>query len=91
MTGLTKDSLKVDICSKCHPFYTGEMKFVDTLGRVERFQRKQAAMAGKVVIKKSVKKFLKKQKEMETEAAKPKSLREMVERVKKEQKKEEPA
>jgi large subunit ribosomal protein L31 len=32
--------LHVDICSKCHPFFTGEEKFVDTAGRVELFQRK---------------------------------------------------
>jgi large subunit ribosomal protein L31 len=32
--------LKVDICSECHPFYTGKQKFVDTAGRVERFQKK---------------------------------------------------
>ena len=33
-------SLQVDICSNCHPFYTGKQKFVDTAGRVEKFQRK---------------------------------------------------
>ena len=36
---LNKD-LRVDICSSCHPFYTGKQKFVDTAGRVEKFQRK---------------------------------------------------
>jgi large subunit ribosomal protein L31 len=30
----------VEVCSKCHPFYTGKQKFMDTAGRVERFQRK---------------------------------------------------
>lgn len=39
--GSTKESIKVEICSKCHPFFTGEMKYVDTLGRVEKFQAKQ--------------------------------------------------
>lgn len=38
----TKAELKVDICSSCHPFYTGKQKFVDTAGRVEKFQRKYA-------------------------------------------------
>lgn len=33
-------NLQVDICSSCHPFYTGKQKFVDSEGRVERFQRK---------------------------------------------------
>ena len=36
---LGKD-LQVDICASCHPFYTGKQKFVDTAGRVEKFQRK---------------------------------------------------
>ena len=35
-----KDDLHVEICSACHPFFTGKMKFVDTTGRVEKFQRK---------------------------------------------------
>ncbi|MCR3921520.1 MAG: 50S ribosomal protein L31 [Firmicutes bacterium] len=39
-TGSTKKDLKVDICSSCHPFYTGKQKFIDTGGRVERFKRK---------------------------------------------------
>ncbi len=36
----TKGDFHVEICSKCHPFYTGKQKFVDTAGRVERFRRK---------------------------------------------------
>ncbi len=39
-TGSTSENLKVEICSKCHPFFTGKQKFVDTGGRVERFKRK---------------------------------------------------
>ena len=39
-TRSTKASSQVEICSKCHPFYTGKQKFVDTAGRVEKFQRK---------------------------------------------------
>ncbi|MBU0974078.1 50S ribosomal protein L31 [Patescibacteria group bacterium] len=38
--GSTLDTLKVDICSKCHPFFTGEMKFVDRQGRVDKFLKK---------------------------------------------------
>ena len=41
-TRSTKDDLHVEICSACHPFYTGKQKFVDTAGRVERFQKKFA-------------------------------------------------
>jgi large subunit ribosomal protein L31 len=39
-TGSTKKTLRVELCSKCHPFFTGEQKIVDTAGRVERFKRK---------------------------------------------------
>ena len=39
-TGSTKKELKVDICSKCHPFYTGKQKLVDTGGRVDRFKKR---------------------------------------------------
>ncbi len=39
-TRATVDEIKVDICSACHPFYTGKQKFVDAAGRVERFQKK---------------------------------------------------
>lgn len=39
-TGSTKQDIRVEICSKCHPFYTGKQKLVDTGGRVERFNRK---------------------------------------------------
>jgi large subunit ribosomal protein L31 len=39
-TRATVAALKVDICNVCHPFYTGKQKFVDTAGRIERFQKK---------------------------------------------------
>lgn len=39
-TGSTKKELSVEICSKCHPFFTGKQKFVDTGGRVEKFKKK---------------------------------------------------
>ena len=39
-TGSTKKTLKVELCSQCHPFYTGERKMIDTGGRVERFKRR---------------------------------------------------
>ena len=39
-TRSTKPKIQVEICSKCHPFYTGKQKFVDTAGRVEKFQKK---------------------------------------------------
>ena len=39
-TRSTKPELKVEICSQCHPFYTGKQKLIDSGGRVERFQRR---------------------------------------------------
>ena len=39
-TRSTRSAIRVEVCSKCHPFFTGKQKFLDTAGRVERFQRK---------------------------------------------------
>ena len=39
-TRSTQPQIRVEVCSKCHPFFTGKQKLVDTAGRVERFQRK---------------------------------------------------
>jgi large subunit ribosomal protein L31 len=41
-TGSTVKEINVEICSKCHPFFTGKQKLVDSAGRVERFKRKYA-------------------------------------------------
>ncbi|MFP4030516.1 MAG: 50S ribosomal protein L31 [Desulfococcaceae bacterium] len=38
--GSTKEDIKVEICSQCHPFFTGKQKLIDTAGRIERFRRK---------------------------------------------------
>ncbi len=43
-TGSTKTEIRVEICSACHPFFTGTQKLVDTAGRVERFRRKYAGV-----------------------------------------------
>jgi len=40
MTKSTRQNIRVDICSKCHPFFTGKQKIVDAEGRVEKFRRK---------------------------------------------------
>lgn len=41
-TKSTRPEMKVDICSACHPFYTGKLKYVDTAGRIEKFKNKFA-------------------------------------------------
>jgi len=40
--GSTKEYIEIEICSKCHPFYTGKEKIIDTLGRVEKFRKRLA-------------------------------------------------
>lgn len=55
-TGSTVKEMKVEICSACHPFYTGKKKLVDTTGRVDRFKK----MVDKAKEKKTVKKIRKK-------------------------------
>lgn len=52
-TGSVLPEIKVDICSDCHPFFTGKMKFIDTLGRVEKFTQQFKAAQSKKFVKKS--------------------------------------
>lgn len=42
-TRSVRPELKIDICNTCHPFYTGKLKYVDTAGRIDKFQKKFAA------------------------------------------------
>lgn len=44
--GSTKKDMQLDICSACHPFFTGKHKLLDTEGRIERFRKKYAASSG---------------------------------------------
>jgi large subunit ribosomal protein L31 len=46
-TGSTAEKIRVEICSKCHPFFTGKQKLIDSAGRVERFRRKYAHLENK--------------------------------------------
>jgi large subunit ribosomal protein L31 len=55
ITGSVKPELNVEICSACHPFYTGKEKLIDTAGRVERFRKRQEKKQ-EVSTKKGVKK-----------------------------------
>lgn len=77
-TGSTKPSIQVEICSACHPFFTGEMRYVDTLGRVEKFQAKQKAAQTQEYVKKKERKKLKQKAEKEAEKKRPKTLKEML-------------
>ena len=82
IVGSTKQKINVEVCAKCQPFFTGEMRFLDSMGRVERFQRRQAATAGHTYMSKKQKLVLKKRQEQEEEAATPKSLKEMMNKIK---------
>jgi large subunit ribosomal protein L31 len=53
-TGSTMTEIRVEICSKCHPLFTGQQKFVDTLGQVERFERRKEEAKVKSEAKKQI-------------------------------------
>ena len=72
-TGSTKQSISVEVCYKCHPFYTGEHRFLDVKGRVDTFQKKQQAAK-----KYQTTHTNKKHKKLEKEEKEPKSLRELL-------------
>lgn len=80
VTGSTLPEIPVEICSACHPFFTGEMKYVDTMGRVEKFKQKQAKIRDRRYVKKAVRKRVKAQKEEKEAKKKPKTLKEMIKR-----------
>lgn len=70
--GSTMETLHIELCSKCHPFYTGEQRFVDARSRIQKFQQKQQNAVG------YVSKKVKKQQQIKKESAGPKTLREML-------------
>lgn len=71
-TGSTKQKMTLDVCSICHPFFTGQMKFVDAQGRVERFQAKMKAAT-----------YVKKRKRTQVNKEEPKTLRDMLKEARK--------
>jgi large subunit ribosomal protein L31 len=83
--GATIDKIQVEVCSNCHPFYTGQMKYVDTAGRVDAFKAKQAK-AKKKIISKVEKRKLKREKKIKAELEKPDTLEEVRKASKKKKK-----
>ncbi len=73
-TGSTKPQIHVDICSACHPLFTGEMKYIDTMGRVERFEKMRHAAQTNTSPKKT------KKAKVEVSEEQPLTLKEMIER-----------
>ncbi|MFC1790453.1 50S ribosomal protein L31 [Patescibacteria group bacterium] len=84
-TGSTKPEITIEICGACHPFFTGEMKYVDTLGKVEKFQQKQARVAKDKFVKKSLRrqeaKDVKEATEIKKDRETPKTLKEMLKMI----------
>jgi large subunit ribosomal protein L31 len=71
-TGSTQETIHVELCNKCHPFYTGEQRFVDAASRIQKFQTKQQkATEYKATVTKKVE-------EKKKNENGPKSLREML-------------
>ena len=80
--GATTETIYVEVCSQCHPFYTGQMKYLDVAGRVEAFKTK-LSHASKKVVSKTDKRKLKREKRIKDEASRPDTLTELRKTVKK--------
>lgn len=83
--GAAVPEINVEVCYNCHPFYTGQMKFVDTAGRVESFKSKQANAKVKV-LSKAVRRKLKREKKIQEQLERPESLEELRKTLKKNKK-----
>lgn len=75
-TGSTLEEIRVELCNKCHPFYTGEQRFVDSASRIQKFQAKQN------IAKQYLYSKVKKQEEQKQKDTAPKTLREMLMAIK---------
>ncbi|MCK5459633.1 50S ribosomal protein L31 [Candidatus Parcubacteria bacterium] len=91
-TGSTQKEIKIEICSQCHPFYTGKQKLVDTAGRVDKFKKRMAAKdeVSKVRKGRKVKKIARAKSKMSDEDKKPakKKIKKDAKKIKKDVKKE---
>ena len=76
VTGSTMQDLRIELCNKCHPFYTGEQRFVDSASRIQRFEAKQN------IAKQYLTKKVKKQEDQKEKDSQPKTLREMLMAIK---------
>lgn len=74
-TGSTQETIHVELCYDCHPFYTGEQKFVDSASRIQKFQKRSETAKKYQVVKKEKKDAEKKK----TEA--PKTLKDMLTQI----------
>lgn len=79
----TSDSINVEICSMCHPFYTGQQKFVDTEGRIDKFEKKQKEAKQKKQKAERVKKAREQKQRSKSEPDTAPTLKEMLEEARK--------
>lgn len=75
-TGSTLQEIEVDICSECHPFFTGEMKFIDQQGRVDRFKKQMEQAQQKK--QKTQEKLEEKKQTQQTQQEQPLSYQEIL-------------
>ncbi|MEK7473002.1 MAG: 50S ribosomal protein L31 [Patescibacteria group bacterium] len=80
IVGAVIPEINVEVCSVCHPFYTGQMKYLDAAGRVESFKQK-LSQASKKVISKSEKRKIKQEKRIREEMSRPDSLEQLRKNV----------
>lgn len=73
--GSTQEFIRVELCNKCHPFYTGEQRYVDSASRIQKFQKKQDVAKQHTMTK------VKKLEHKKQEDQQPKTLREMLQAV----------
>lgn len=73
-TGSTQDVIRVEVCSKCHPFFTGQMRYVGTAGRVDRFKQKQENAQKFEGLSKKERRAAKRKEKVEEEMSRPTSL-----------------
>lgn len=79
--GSTQENIEVEICSNCHPFYTGEDQLLDTAGRAEKFEKRRKSAEEKAKEQKSKKKKSSKSEEKEEKTEKEKMIEKAKEKL----------
>lgn len=76
-TGSTQEQIHIEVCSACHPFFTGQMRYVGIAGRVDKFRERQKNIAKSEGLSKKERRALKRKEKMEEELSRPSSLEEV--------------
>lgn len=78
ITGSVLPEIRVEVCSKCHPFFTGQMRYVDRAGRVDKFRERMQTLTNQPqMVSKKEKRLAKRQSKVEQELSRPKTLSEL--------------